>query len=180
MSLGIWGLSTCFSCSQQALHTKDQKGTFVEFVLISFQTLFSFLHPAPECCCAYSILSFHLSHIQRHPNENSFLSVNWLTASSPSAPSELWGRVSCQFQITACCCWREVPIVFICSDSWLEAAGGIDLSLCLVCLWSGICPATPPLAELTRAHLHFLSSPFSSFPSLSFVTSYLAFSHTSS
>lgn len=36
--------------------------------------------------------------------------------------------------------------MFICSDSGLEAAEGIDPSLCLVCLGSGICPDPPPLA----------------------------------
>lgn len=101
------------------------------------------------------ILSFYLSHIQNHPHENtSILSVNWLTASFPQLPQSCEGTVSCQFQITACCCWRKEPIVFICCDSWLEAAGGIDLSMCLVSLWSGICPDTAPLATVTLVHLH--------------------------
>lgn len=59
--------------------------------------------------------------------------------------------------------------MFICSDSWLEAAGGIDLSLCLVCLRAGICPDTPPLAGPTLVHLRsvFTHSSFPSFrPSL--------------
>lgn len=139
----------------------------MEFVLISFQTVFSFLYPAPECCCAYSILSFHLSYIQRHPNENSFLSVNWLTASSPPAPSELWGRVSCQFQITACCCWREVPIVFICSDSWLEAAGNRSVTVpSLSLIWHLPSHSTFGWADSSTSPLPFLSFLFLSFPIL--------------
>lgn len=44
--------------------------------------------------------------------------------------------------------------MFICSDSRLEAAEGIDPSLCLVCLGSGICPDPAPLAGRTPDVLH--------------------------
>lgn len=44
--------------------------------------------------------------------------------------------------------------MFICSDSRLEAAEGIDPSLCLVFLGSGICPDPPPLAGPTPDVLH--------------------------
>lgn len=45
-----------------------------------------------------------------------------------SPPIELCGRVSCQFQITACC-WRAEPVVFICSDSWLRPPGSRTVTL---------------------------------------------------